>query len=47
MDWGNSHAAQCYKSRALTKVIDLIIDVHSFERQCVIIKGFLHSELLK
>ena len=44
---GNSHAAQYPKSRALTKVIDLIIEIQSFERQFVIIKGLLQSELPK
>ena len=30
MDGGTSHAAQCDKSRALTKMIELIRDIESF-----------------
>ena len=41
------HAAQCYKSRVLTRVIDLMIEIHSFDHQCLIIKGLLQSEQLK
>ena len=39
-----AHAAQCYKPRALNKAIGLILKIHSFEQQCVIIKGLLQSE---
>ena len=42
-----THAAQCAKSRALTKVIDLSLDIESFEKKCVIIKGLLQEELIK
>ena len=28
-------------------MIDLILEIHSFEQECVTIKGFLHSERLK
>ena len=42
-----AHAAKCEKSCVLTKVIDTIIEIDSFEQHCVIIKGFLQSELLK
>ena len=41
------HSAQCSKSRALTEVIDLILDIESFEQQCVIIRGLLQSDRLK
>ena len=34
------HATQCPKSRELNKVIDLILEIESFEQKCVIIKGF-------
>ena len=37
------HAAQCYKSRALTEMIDLIPEIESFEQKCFIIKGLLQS----
>ena len=33
--------AQCVKSRALTKFIDSILEVESFQHKCVIIKGSL------
>ena len=42
-----SHASQCSKSCALTTVIDLILEIESFEQQRVIIKGLLHSYHLK
>ena len=31
----------------MTKVIDLIIEIHSFEHQCVIMKGLLQPKQLK
>ena len=39
MEGETDNAAQFSKYLVLTKVIDLIIDIHSFEQQCVIIKG--------
>ena len=42
-----AQAAQCSKSRALTKVIDLILDIESFEQQCVMLKDLLQSDRLK
>ena len=47
MDGEKAHTAQCYKSSALTKVIDLIINIESFEQQRVIIKVLLQSKQLK
>ena len=47
MDGKTAHTAQCSKSCALTKVIDLILEIESFEQQCVIIKGFFWSERLE
>ena len=47
MDWEIAHAAQCYKSRASTKVIYLILDIESFEQQCFILKWLLQSWRLK
>ena len=41
------HESQCAKSRALTKVVGLILDMKSFGGKCVPIKGFLQSERLK
>ena len=47
MDGKTAHAVQYYKSRELTKVIDLIIEIASFEQQCAIIKGLLYPDELK
>ena len=47
MDWETAHAVQCSKSRTLTKVIDLIFEIESFEQQSVIIKGLLQSDRLE
>ena len=47
MDGKRSHTTQFTKSRALTKVIDLIIDIELFEQQCVILKCSVESDLLK
>ena len=41
-DRETSHSAQCAKSRALTKVVDSIIDLESFEHKCVIIQVSFH-----
>ena len=38
---------QYLKSRALTRVIDLILDIESFEQQYVILKGLFQLDLLK
>ena len=42
-----AHTAQCAKSRVLMKVVDKIIDIDSFNLQCVILKRLLQSEVLK
>ena len=39
----SAHAAQWAKSRVLTKMIDTILDIDFFKKQCVILKGLLHS----
>ena len=39
-----THESQCAKSRELTKFIDLILDIESFEQICVIIKGLSQSD---
>ena len=36
-DRKTTQSAQCEKSKALTKVIDSIIYIESFEKQCLII----------
>ena len=38
---------QCAKSWALTKAMDTICEIDSFENKCVIIKGLLRSEQQK
>ena len=38
MDGKSAHAAQCSKSRSLTKVFDLTPWIGSFEQKCVISK---------
>ena len=43
----SAHSSQCDKSRGLTKVIDTIINIDSFDQQSVILKGMLKSELMK
>ena len=35
------HSVHCSKSRVLTKVIDTILDIDSFEQKCVILKELL------
>ena len=38
VDNKSPHAAQCVKSRVLHKVIDSILSINAFEKQCVVIK---------
>ena len=47
IDMKTTRASQCAKSRALTKVIDLILEILKFEKQCVIFKVLFKSEQLK
>ena len=42
-----AHSSHFSKSRALKKMIDLILEIKSFEKQCVILKGLLQSDKLK
>ena len=41
------HAAQCVKSRVLNKVIDSILSINTFEKQCLVIKYMLQSSRLE
>ena len=41
------HAAQCVKSRVLKKVIDSILSINTFQKQCVVIKYMLQSSRLE
>ena len=48
MKEGNSdEAARCIKSRTMTKVIDSVISIDTFEKQCVVLKDMLKSPRLK
>ena len=40
-------AARCIKSRIMTKVIDYVLSIDTFEQKCVILKGMLQSPRLK
>ena len=44
IDGKSSHESQCAKTRALKGVIDLIIEIKSFEQQCVILKILFQSD---
>ena len=43
----SSQAARCIKSRILTKVIDYVLSIGTFEQQCIVLKGMLQSPQLK
>ena len=47
IDRETSHDAQCSKARALTKVVDLILEIESFQQIFVILKGLLNSDRIK
>ena len=40
-------AARCIKPRIMTKVIDYVLSVDTFEQQCFVLKGMLQSPQLK
>ena len=40
-------ATRCIKSRIMTKVIDYVLSIDIFEKQCVVLKGMLQSPRLK
>ena len=42
-----SQAAKCIKSRIMTKVLDYVISIDTFEQKCVVLKGMLQSPQLK
>ena len=42
-DGKTAQAARCIKSRIMTKVIDSVILIATFEQQCVVLKGMLQS----
>ena len=43
----SDQAARSIKSRIMTKVIDYVLSIDTFEQQCVVIKGMLQSPRLK
>ena len=43
----SDQAARCIKSRIMTKVIDSIISIDTFQQQCDMLKGMLQSPQLK
>ena len=46
-DGKNAQSARCIKSRIMTKVIDSVISIHTFEQQFFVIRGILQLPLLK
>ena len=40
-------ATRCIKSRIMTKVIDSVLSIDTFEQKCVVLKGMLQSPRLK
>ena len=43
----SDQAARCIKSRIVTKVIDSVLSIDTFEQQCAVIKSMLQSPRLK
>ena len=39
----SDQAARCIKSRIVTKVIDYVLSIDTFEQKCVVLKGMLQS----
>ena len=46
-DGKTAQAARCIISRIMTKVIDYVLSIDTFEQQCVVLKGMLQSPRLK
>ena len=42
-----SQAAKCIKSRIITKAIDSVLSIDTFEQTCVVLKAMLQSSRLK
>ena len=47
MDGRTAQAAKCIKVRTVTKVIDSVLLIGTFEQQFVLLKGVLQSPCLK
>ena len=43
----SDQAAMCIKSRIMTKFIDCVLSIDTFEQQCVVLKGMLQLLRLK
>ena len=43
----SDQATRCIKSRIMTKVIDYVLSIDTFEQHCVVLKGILQSPRLK
>ena len=46
-DGKTAQASRCIKSTIMTKVIDYVLSIDTFEQQCVLIKDMLQSPVLK
>ena len=46
-DGKTDQATRCIKSRIMTKVIDYVLSIDTFEQLCVVLKGILQSPQLK
>ena len=46
-DGKTDQAARCIKSRIMTKLIDSVLSIDTFEQQCVVLKGMLQSPCIK
>ena len=46
-DGKTAHVAKCIKSRIMTKVVDYVLSIDTFEQQCVVLRGMLQSPRLK
>ena len=46
-DGKTAQDTRCVKSRIMTKVVDYILSIDTFEQKCVVLKGMLQSPLLK
>ena len=47
IDGKSAQTAKCVKSRIMTKVIDYVIYIDTFEHKCVVLKGMLQFTCLK
>ena len=43
IDGKYDQAAKCVKSRIITKIIDCVTSINTYEQQCVVLKGMLQS----